>query len=163
MPCLLSPACASGWRPGGFDAACDWDRVGRFDLLFRFLPAEWLPQSGAGRRTSGTAFSPAAGPCSAIRAMRSLRRASRFLLCGTGWRLPCQRGGLCCRKRVRLRTYRISNEVTGCSSRMLGHEGHNVRLHAITNAGRLATPAPVRSQAPRQLGRPAAAASTRFR
>jgi glutathionylspermidine synthase len=127
-PCLLGPA-QLRWRAGGFDAACDWDR-GPLDLLFRFLPAEWLPQ-----------MLPAA-------TWHRLFAGGRTLLCNPGHAILTQS------KRFPLVWDRLGTPLPTWRSLLpetrspaevpdlerghwvlkpaLGHEGHNVRLHAVT-------------------------------
>jgi nucleoside-diphosphate-sugar epimerase/glutathionylspermidine synthase len=126
-PCLLSPAHLR-WRTGRFEAACDWDR-GPLDLLFRFLPAEWLPQ-----------MLPAA-------TWQRLFTGGRTLLCNPGHavlthskRFPL----VWDRLKTPLPTWRSLLPETRSPAEVpdlerggwvlkpaLGHEGHNVRLHAI--------------------------------
>jgi glutathionylspermidine synthase len=129
-PCLLSPAHLR-WRAGTFEAACDWDR-GPLGVVFRCLPAEWLlemlpaatghPLFAAGRTVLGN-------PGHAI-----LTQSKRFPLV---WE----------RLETRLPTWRSLLPETRSPAEVLdlergpwvlkpalGHEGHNVRLHAITAA-----------------------------
>jgi nucleoside-diphosphate-sugar epimerase/glutathionylspermidine synthase len=127
-PCLLSPA-QLRWRDGGFDTDCDWDR-GPLDFLFRFLPAEWLPE-----------MLPAA-------TWRRLFAGGRTLLCNPGHAILTQSKRFPLvwdRLKTLLPTWRSLLPETRSPAEVsdlerghwvlkpaLGHEGHNVRLHAIT-------------------------------
>jgi nucleoside-diphosphate-sugar epimerase/glutathionylspermidine synthase len=127
-PCLLSPA-QLRWGAGEFEAACDWDR-GPLDVLFRFLPAEWLPQS-----------LPAA-------TWHCLFSGGRTVLCNPGHAILSQSKRfplLWERLETLLPTWRSLLPETRSPAEVsdlergdwvlkpaLGHEGHNVRLHAIT-------------------------------
>jgi glutathionylspermidine synthase len=127
-PCLLSPA-QLRWRAGKFDAVCDWDR-GPLDLLFRFLPAEWLPR-----------MLPAA-------TWHRLFAGGRTLLCNPGYAILTQSKRFPLvwdRLETLLPTWRSLLPETRSPAEVpdlerghwvlkpaLGHEGHNVRLHAIT-------------------------------
>jgi glutathionylspermidine synthase len=126
--CLLSPA-QLRWRADRFDAACDWDR-GPLDLLFRFLPAEWLPE-----------LLPAA-------TWHRLFANGRTLLCNPGHAILTQSKRFPLvwdRLETLLPTWRSLLPETRSPAEVpdlerghwvlkpaLGHEGHNVRLHAIT-------------------------------
>lgn len=127
-PCLLSPA-QLRWRDDRFDAACDWDR-GPLDVLFRFLPAEWLPE-----------MLPAA-------TWHRLFATGRTLLCNPGHAILTQSKRFPLvwdRLETLLPTWRSLLPETRSPAEVpdlerghwvlkpaLGHEGHNVRLHAIT-------------------------------
>jgi nucleoside-diphosphate-sugar epimerase/glutathionylspermidine synthase len=127
-PCLLSTA-QLRWRAGGFDADCDWDR-GPLDLLFRFLPAEWLPQMLRAVTWHGLFTGGRTLLCNPGRAV--LTQSKRFPLV---WdrlvtRLPTWRSLLPeTRSPADVPDLESGNWVLKPA---LGHEGHNVRLHAVT-------------------------------
>jgi nucleoside-diphosphate-sugar epimerase/glutathionylspermidine synthase len=127
-PCLLSPAQLLG-RAGGLDAACDWDR-GPLDLLFRFLPAEWLPQmlpAATWHRLFAGGQTLLCNPVHAI-----LSQSKRFPLVWDRLETPLPTW------RALLPETRSPTEVPDLErghwvlKPALGHEGHNVRLHAVT-------------------------------
>jgi nucleoside-diphosphate-sugar epimerase/glutathionylspermidine synthase len=127
-PCLLGPAQLK-WRGGRFDAACDWDH-GPLDSLFRFLPAEWLAHMLPARTWHGLGAAGSTVLCNPIHAV--LTQSKRFPLV---WD----------RLEARLHTWRTLLPETRSPAEApdlergdwvlkpaLGHEGHNVRLHAIS-------------------------------
>lgn len=127
-PCLLSPA-QLRWRAGGFEAACDWDR-GPLDWLFRFLPAEWLPQvlpAATWHRVFAGGRTLLCNPGQAI-----LTQSKRFPLVWDRLETPLPTW------RALLPETRSPAEVPDLErgdwvfKPALGHEGHNVRLHAVT-------------------------------
>jgi nucleoside-diphosphate-sugar epimerase/glutathionylspermidine synthase len=127
-PCLLSPAQLC-WRAGGFDAACDWDH-GPLDLLFRFLPAEWLPQVVPAGTWYGLFADGRTTLCNPGHAV--LTQSKRFPLVWDRLETPLPTW------RSLLQETRSPTEVPDLErghwvlKPALGHEGHNVRLHAIT-------------------------------
>ncbi len=126
-PCLLSPAQLQ-WRAGRFAAACDWDR-GPLDLLFRFLPAEWLPQmprAATWHRLFTGGQTVLCNPGHAV-----LTQSKRFPLVWDQLRTPLPTWTSL------LPETRSPAEVPDLESGhwvlkpALGHEGHNVCLRAV--------------------------------
>lgn len=128
--CLLSPA-QIRWRAGILEAACNW-YSGPLQLLFRFLPAEWLPRLPR--------------PASWER----LFAGGRTPICNPGFAVLTQS------KRFPLVWERLSTSLSAWRSLLsetcspdtvsdlergdwvikpaLGHEGHNVRIRLVTDA-----------------------------
>jgi nucleoside-diphosphate-sugar epimerase/glutathionylspermidine synthase len=129
-PYLLSPA-QLHWRAGGFDAACDWDR-GPLDLLFRFLPAEWLPQMLCAATWRRLFIGGRTLLCNPVHAI--LSQSKRFPLVWDRLQTPLPTW------RALLPETRSPAEVPDLErghwvlKPALGHEGHNVRLHTVTAA-----------------------------
>lgn len=127
-PCLLSPAQLRR-RAGRFEAACDWDR-GPLDLLFRFLPAEWLPQTLPTAAWEGLFADGRTVLCNPGHAV--LSQSKRFPLVWDRLETPLPTW------RSLLPDTRSPAEVPDLErghwvlKPALGHEGHNVRLRAVT-------------------------------
>jgi glutathionylspermidine synthase len=129
--CLLSPS-QLRWRAGSPEAASDWYR-GPLDLLFRFLPAEWLPNMP--RAASWQGFfadhgTPLCNPGYAV-----LTQTKRFPLVWDRLQTPLPTW------RSLLPETRSPADVSDLDcgrwvlKPSLGHEGHHVRLRAITSPG----------------------------
>jgi nucleoside-diphosphate-sugar epimerase/glutathionylspermidine synthase len=127
-PCLLSPA-QLRWRAGSFEAVCDWDR-GPLHMLFRFLPAEWLPHmlpAATRQRLFADGRTLLCNPGHAI-----LTQSKRFSLMWDRLETPLPTW------RSLLPETRSPADVSDLESGhwvlkpALGHEGHQVRLRPIT-------------------------------
>jgi nucleoside-diphosphate-sugar epimerase/glutathionylspermidine synthase len=127
--CPLGPA-QLRVRAGGLEAACDWYR-GPLDLLYRFIPAEWLPRLpglSCWREILAGCRTPACNPGRAV-----LTQSKRFPLVwgALATPLPTWRSLLpetCSPADVR--------DLAGGEwvlKPALGHEGRNIRIRGVTD------------------------------
>jgi nucleoside-diphosphate-sugar epimerase/glutathionylspermidine synthase len=131
IPVCLLDGGQLGWRDGGAEACCDW-HSGPLRLLFRFLPAEWLPdlpRAAEWGRIFAGGRTPVCNPGYAV-----LTQTKRFPLVWEQLANPLPTW------RSLLPETRSPESVTDLEhgpwvlKPALGHEGYNVRMRRVTDA-----------------------------
>lgn len=124
--CLLGPS-QMRWRAGKLEATCDW-YTGPLALLFRFLPAEWLPRAASWEFLFAGGQTPVSNPGYAV-----LTQSKRFPLVWDRLRTPLPTWRSLLPETCAPEAAKNLEQGHWVLKPALGHEGHEVRIRLVAD------------------------------